>query len=97
MVAEAPAGRRPRLQPVATVHVPCDEVSETSIVWYGRSETLITFTSFASTEELFVTVTVHVILPPSGTVVGVADFSIARSTLLSGIGGIGGIGGDVTW
>ncbi len=60
--------------------VPCDDLTEISVVRYGRSETLTTFTSAAATGEAFVTLIVQVILWPRRAVVGCAVFSIARST-----------------
>ena len=71
---------------------PATIVTEISVVRYGRSETLTTFTSAAATGEAFVTLTVQVILWPRSAVVGRAVFTIARSTSSPG-GGVGVSGG----
>ena len=78
-VADAPGASRPRLQ-VYGRHVPCDAVSEISRVRYERgSSTLRPLTSAAATDDRFVTVIVHVIRPPTLTVVGATVFVTARS------------------
>ena len=93
MVTDAPGAMRPRLHsPV--VQVPCEGVTEISLVRYELSETLTTFTSDASTDDLLVIVSVEVIFWPSATVVGRAVLVMARSTCsLGGMGGVGGSGG----
>src|SRR5262245_39412176 len=50
------------------------------------------FTSAAITDDLFVTVIVHVILPPTCTAAGSPFLTTSRSSSGSGSGGVGGIG-----
>ena len=84
-VADAPGASRPRLH-VNGLQTPWEGVSEINLVRNERgSSTLRPFTSAAATVELFVTVIVHVMRPPTRTTVGCADFVTTRSS--SGPGG----------
>ena len=70
------------------LHVPCDARREMSLVRNERgSFSFSPLTSAAATEDRFVTVIVHVIRPPTTTVVGLAVFVTARSSSGGGGGG----------
>src|SRR5262245_3746971 len=95
--ADAPGARRPRLH-LKRAHVPCDGVTEITLVRKERgSASLTPFTSAAVTEDRFVTVIVQVSLPPTETDVGCTDLTTARSSRCWGGGSGPGPGPLILW